>query len=344
MNTDRLVEVLGVQTASNDDFLMYDYLTHWCDERGIGYKVSNGNVYVTKGYSTRFPCIVAHMDTVHELVEDLTVVQIGHNLTGFNSVQMEQTGIGGDDKVGIFIALECLEKFDNIKAAFFRDEEIGCHGSYMADMKFFDDCAYVLQCDRQRNDDFITVASGVVLSSKKFQHDVQPIIKPYGYSLHKNGMMTDVMALKEIGVPLSMANIACGYYNPHCENEYVNIDDVENCLDMVQQIIVAFEGKYYQHNYEYKDISLKQLWNEPPTYSSTSYAGTLKESKLRQSHGQYECGCCLEPVKSVDGLRFLKEFNYWVCATCYAYYSKYDVPEKTTKKKQIWNDRMEGLW
>jgi hypothetical protein len=319
---------------------MYDYITHWLDERKIPWTVDNGNIYVTKGHSTRFPCVVAHTDTVHELVQDLTVIQVGDNLTGFNAVEMEQTGIGGDDKVGIYIALECLEKFDNIKAAFFRDEEVGCQGSYLAKESFFNDCGYVLQCDRQMNEDFITVASGVVLSSKKFQKDISPIIKPYGYGLHKNGMMTDVMALKDLGIPLSMANIACGYYNPHCENEYVNLDDVENCLDMVQEIIRAFEGKYYQHSYEYKGLN---LYKEPPTYSSTAVHGKLVGSNLYKSHGAYECGCCLEPVKSQDGLRFLKEFNYWVCATCYAFYSKYDVPE-SNKKKQIWNDRMEGLW
>ena len=28
-------------------------------------------------------------------------------------------GVGGDDKVGVWAALECISKFDNIKAAFF---------------------------------------------------------------------------------------------------------------------------------------------------------------------------------------------------------------------------------
>ena len=69
----------------------------------VSFFVQDGNIYITKGEAKNYPCVVAHMDTVHKIVEDLYVLQVGHKLTGFNRIKMEQTGIGGDDKVGIFI-------------------------------------------------------------------------------------------------------------------------------------------------------------------------------------------------------------------------------------------------
>lgn len=328
IDKERLIEVLGVQTESYDDFLMYDFLTQEFKKKGYEYFVDNGNLYVRKGKAEMYPCVIAHMDTVHEIVEDLTVVQIKDNLTGFNAHRMEQTGIGGDDKVGIYIALECLDKFDTIKAAFFRDEEVGCHGSYMANTQFFIDCGYVLQCDRNGNKDFITVASGTVLSSKSFRKEIKPIIGDFGYSF-KEGMMTDVMALKEIGVPVSMANISCGYYNPHSHDEYVNIPDVENCLDMVQQIIYTFSDRHFFHAYEHKQKFL-------------DYTIPFTDKIIK------ECGCCGNVVKDHNDLHYLSDFNQWVCGDCYGWAKKYDddIDDRhyEQKSKKTYYDRYDNLW
>jgi len=248
MDKNKLIEVLSIQSYSYEQELMLNYIEEQISKINCSYYFDNGNIYIIKGKAKKYPCVVAHMDTVHMIVEDLTVIELHGNLTGFNSFTMEQTGIGGDDKVGIFVALQCLEKFDNIKVAFFRDEEVGCDGSYLADVKFFNDCNIVLQCDRRGNNDFIHNASGVQLSSKEFQDSISPILKDYGYRLHE-GMMTDVMALKSLGIKASMANISCGYYNPHQPCEYVNIADVNNCLNLVVSIINHIGSKQFDCKY-----------------------------------------------------------------------------------------------
>ena len=251
---EKLKEVLKIQSSSYEQFRMFAYIIRQLqDIPNTHYFVVDGNIYIERGDAEDYPCIVAHMDTVHEIVEDLHPLEMNGKITGFNRVSMEQTGIGGDDKVGIFIALECLREFDNIKVAFFRDEEVGCLGSYDAHMHFFKNCRFVLQCDRRGNSDFITDASGVELSSKAFQDDVLPIISGYGYKF-ANGMMTDVMALKENGIRCSVANISCGYYNPHHYTEYVNIADVENCLEMCKTII-KYCTKTYKHKYKPRYIT-----------------------------------------------------------------------------------------
>lgn len=263
----------------------------------------NGNIYITKGDAVLYPCIVAHMDTVHPIVEDLTVIKMGDNLTGFNRAKMTQTGIGGDDKVGIYIALKALEVFDNIKVAFFHDEEIGCHGSYDADLDFFDDVSFVLQADRRGNKDFIVDAGGIELSSKEFQDAILPTLKSYGYHF-ENGMMTDVMALKEIGLNVCCANISCGYYNPHCSNEFVNIQDVENCMQMMFDLIEQFGSMQFKHVFV---DEWQHLNNGKIDYNANDF---WKNYDNKQE--QY-CTDCFRGIAVKDGL----------CEGCIGYYKKY---------------------
>lgn len=238
-----------IQSESFNQWRMFAYIIRQLAQtENVEYQVENGNIYVIKGNADLYPCIVAHMDTVHDITDDLSLVVVGTKITGFNKVTMKQTGVGGDDKVGIFVALEALERYDNIKLAFFRDEEVGCVGSGVAWMEFFNDCAFVLQCDRRGNTDFITNASGTQLTSKEFKKEVGKIISKFGYRF-ENGMMTDVMVLKENGLPISCANIACGYYNPHMSYEYVDTKDVANCLKLVYAIIDKMGGKKWEHKY-----------------------------------------------------------------------------------------------
>ena len=319
---EKLLEVLSIQSVSGDQFRMFAYIIRQLqDIPNVTYYTDDGNVYIQRGIAEDYPCMVAHMDTVHDIVEDLHPLVFNGMITGFNRVAMEQTGIGGDDKVGIYIALECLRTFDDIKVAFFRDEEIGCVGSYVADMTFFEDCRFVLQCDRRGNNDFIVDASGVELSSKWFKEDVYPILTGYGYKF-ANGMMTDVMALKENGIGCSVANMSCGYYNPHTSQEFVDSLEVENCLDMCKTLIrcctkvyghkhkpryvapVAANGKYAKgssywdwstvvaksNGYAYWEEEPKTLYEKPKaTYCKDCWGGEAVRDGLCQTcHDWYD--------------------------------------------------------
>ena len=78
-------------------------------------------------------------------------------IIGFSPKRKEQQGLGADDKVGLWIGLMCLQKFDCLKLAFFVEEEVGCRGSDKADMEFFRDCRFVIEPDRREANDLITV-------------------------------------------------------------------------------------------------------------------------------------------------------------------------------------------
>ena len=246
-----LKEILSIQSESYNQWRMFAYIIRRLAKmNNVMYRTHNGNIYATKGISSTYPCVVAHMDTVHDIFKgQLSIIEVGDLLTGFNVDKMKQAGIGGDDKVGVFIALELFEQHDDIKVAFFRDEEVGCHGSDKADMSFFTDCAFVLQADRRGNSDFITDASGTNLSSKAFRKAVSPHLKAYGYKT-AHGMMTDVMTLKENGLGISCANISCGYYRPHSDDEYVDFADVVKCYNLMNDIILNLSYQQWKHTHD----------------------------------------------------------------------------------------------
>jgi len=336
-----LKQTLSVQTFSGAEWRMFAFIVRECKRLNAEVKQDKqGNLYITKGQAQKFPCIVAHMDSVHKIGADLSIIEAGGLLTGFNCATMQQSGIGGDDKVGVYIALKCLEKYDNIKLAFFVDEERGCIGSAGAEMSFFDDCFYVLQADRRGNSDFITNASGVKLCSRKFKKAVKPLLDARGYSF-ADGMMTDVMQLKENGLKVSCANISCGYYRPHSENEYVNIKDVETCLSLFEAIIETLR-EVYEHTYtpreyapSYNPSYYSQGWrardySSESTYkSSTSYKpkydnywndlDTAKNWRKAEEEKLYYCDNCTE-LHNTTALTYSADFNAFLCADCFKIY------------------------
>lgn len=194
-----------------------------------------GNLYAVKGKAETYPCIVSHLDQVQRLhPRDFRAIETRDIIFGFSAKEHTFCGLGADDKNGIIICLQAIKKYDCMKVVFFKEEETGCRGSSRAEMKFFEDCRFVVQCDRRGNSDLITNIGCSDLCSEKFIQDIDPA--KWGYK-EENGMMTDVEALKENGLAVSAVNMSCGYYNPHTDEEICIKRDLEKCWKFVQHII-----------------------------------------------------------------------------------------------------------
>lgn len=233
-----LKQLYKVHSYSGNEEPMRRFITRWAKNNGLSVtKDTTGNLYITKGTAESYPCIVAHMDEVHRTRPDKfkVVVYKGNYILGGDAETLRPAGIGADDKNGIWCALRCLERFDAVKAAFFVKEEVGCQGSAVADMTFFEDCRFVLQADRKGGGDFVNNISGTELSNQQFLSKMH--LKDFGYKT-TNGGLTDVCTLKQNGLAVACANISCGYYNPHTVDEYTNFVELENCLAL---IVHAFE-------------------------------------------------------------------------------------------------------
>lgn len=232
-----LKELYGISAQTHQEKDMIAFVSQRLTDLGVSFTIDKaGNIYATKGKATTFPCIAAHLDEVHQAREKGYEVLFVRDefIIGFNSGKREFNGIGADDKNGIWVCLKCLEKYDNLKCVFFVGEEQGCIGSRQADMKFFDDCRFVLQCDRKGNSDFINTIYGKSLCSSRFIEDAA--LGQHGYK-EENGMQTDVRTLRDRGLEISCANISCGYYYPHTPHEMTNIEDLKKCRTLVEHII-----------------------------------------------------------------------------------------------------------
>ena len=313
-----LINTLSIQSYSGDTKRMEAYILDFIESMGLTAIYDDGNIYVTKGEAETYPCIVSHTDSVHKIIDDgaFTIIANDEYAIGFDRFKMLPSGCGGDDKVGIAICLQALIDFDNIKVAFFRDEEVGCIGSGFADLKWFQDCRFVLQCDRRGNSDFINEIYGTQLQSKQFKKDVRYILTKYGYT-PTSGMLTDVYTLKESGLEVSVANISCGYYNPHDDNEIVVFEDVYNCYALVSDIILSMD-KTYKHKSrqrgKYND------WYGGYDYGYKSYGGY--KSGYNYSHNTkakfqdpFTCQCCCDIVEGAE-VTYNREYGEYICKTC----------------------------
>ena len=258
-----LKQLFCIHSKSGKEGKIRKFLWNWVRQTVPDAKIEcdkPGNLYITKGKSSTFPCIVAHMDQVQERhSKDFIAYEAEDIIIGFSPKHKEQQGLGADDKCGLWIALKCLQKFDCLKLAFFVGEEIGCKGSGLADMAFFDDCRFVIEPDRKGSEDLITQIGWTPLCSDDFLKDIG--FKKFGYK-EAEGMMTDIEALKDHGLMLSCINVSCGYYKPHSNEEFVYKPALLNCLAFVEHIIKTCtqvyphidNTSYYERQNYYGDI------------------------------------------------------------------------------------------
>lgn len=242
-----LKQLFSIHSKSGKEGKIRKFIWNWVRQTVPDAKIEcdkPGNLYVTKGKSDTYPCIVAHMDQVQERhSKDFIAYEAEDIIIGFSPKHKEQQGLGADDKCGLWIGLKCLQKFDCLKLAFFVGEEIGCKGSGLANMAFFDDCRFVIEPDRKGSEDLITQIGWTPLCSDDFLKDIG--FKKFGYK-ETDGMMTDIEALKDHGLLLSCINVSCGYYKPHSNEEFVYKPALLNCFAFVEHIIKTCT-KVYPH-------------------------------------------------------------------------------------------------
>jgi len=240
MNKKLLIDTLNIQSKSFKEEQMAFFINYKLTEiKNLSVINKNKNIYVTKGVG-KYICLASHMDTMQPICNNFKIYENGNWLFSMDINTNQQIGIGGDDKVGVFICLYLLQILDNIKVVFFSNEEVGLIGASKCDLHFFDDCHSILESDRQGNNDFIRKVYGIELFDKKFGKLISPIIKKYAYKFNDIGRQTDVVELKRRGLKIPVANLSCGYYNPHTDYETVNVADVQNCINLIKEIFLLF--------------------------------------------------------------------------------------------------------
>lgn len=269
-------------------------------------KDAYGNLYAMKGKSETYPCVVSHLDQVQRIhSKDFKAIETKDIIFGYSPSNHQFEGPGCDDKNGILICLEALKKYDCLKVAFFREEEIGCRGSSHCEMDFFKDTRFVIQIDRKGNSDLITNIGCMDLCSEKFIQDIAP--EKWGYK-EEQGMMTDVESLKENGLSVSAINMSCGYYNPHSGEEVTVKRDLEKCWRLVQHIIEDCTEVYHHEageNAFYDEWEIEEeihsILQQDPTITAAdlydmyqSNYPMLTPDDFERIVAEYKCFYCCE--------------------------------------------------
>ena len=275
MNMQLLKRLYNIYSPSGKEEKMVKFLCSYIRQLPGNISMSKdkfGNLYVVKGESESYPCLVSHIDQVSHCKhsKDFKAIETRDIIFGYSPKNRRFENLGADDKNGVFICLECLKKHDAIKVVFFREEEVGCRGSSEAMMSFFDDIRFVIQPDRKGNSDLITNISYSELCSEKFLEEVEP--EKWGYR-EENGLMTDVLTLKENGLGVSCINVSCGYYNPHTDEEVTVKKDLMKSLSFIEHIIedctdvyphILDYGYWGRYDNELED-EIYEMLNSDPT-------------------------------------------------------------------------------
>jgi di/tripeptidase len=275
MNLDFLKEVLSLPSISGDESMVRDFIIEFAEKHGIEhYSDKKGNLYLCKGMldSTEeyYPCVVSHMDTVHRthnnLIQNKVRLSIKEDnlgvLTAYHPETDKQTGIGGDDKCGVYVCLELFKKFDKLKGAFFVEEEIGMLGSKQSDDNFFSNVGYAIQFDAPSSNWITEVCWGVKLFDEDFKGIIKNNLKESGYTNFSRDPFTDVNQLST-KYDFNCLNLGCGYYRQHTDFEYVVVKEVESSLIAGEKLINHLGTVKYTHN--------KKLITETNQYSYSPF-------------------------------------------------------------------------
>jgi len=283
MNLNKFKELLSVPTKTYDEIKMVEYLISTIGDMDGVTLICDGNlnIYATKGTLDEgefYPMFISHTDTVHELVDEIIVKEeyLIRPFTFGKDFGKDQvlclkaydkydnpTGIGGDDKCGIYICLELLSQLDKVKVAFFVSEETGCHGSKLVDKEFLKDVGYCAQYDAPGDHLISQACMGTTLFDKNgdfFNTAIRSITKGFNNEmLVQSHPYTDIMMIKQLS-DLSCINMSCGYYNMHTANEFVCIDDVKRAIEAGKNMVKDLGLKKYEFKYD-EPKPVKSLYN-----------------------------------------------------------------------------------
>ena len=224
-----------------------------------------GNLYVTKNTSEQryYNCVVAHLDINQKVItDDFSILLINNYIIGINNVDGKQIGLGHDDKVGVYFALQALKKFDNIKCFFPLDEEVGLLGTRASEEDFFNDVGFFLQLDRRGYYDISKFTNGHATVTYDTKKEFEKLLCKYNFHW-TNTVSTDVGALIQRHFTQGV-NISCGYNNEHTNDEILHVLRYDNSEKFAMELLTLTNNKFY-----YMDITTI-TYNKPTPKAVTS--------------------------------------------------------------------------
>lgn len=205
--------------------------------------------------------LVAHLDIVHKSIPETIVYDKQ------KKILWSPTGIGGDDRCGVFGILKICEKFKPY-VLFTTDEEKGGLGVRKF-VKDFNELPvnFIIEIDRRGNRQAVFYDCG----NKEFQN----YILSFGFE-KQVGSYSDVRTLST-SYDIAGCNLSAGYYNEHTNTEHIYLDHLYNTINGIKDILKDTK------NHKFYDC--QEIKYTPTKYSYSSYYD--KYDRYYDSHDDY---------------------------------------------------------
>lgn len=151
--------------------------------------------------------------------------------------------LGGDDKCGIFLALEIARNTEMpLKLLFTVGEELGCLGIKQfvkTSPEWFKNVAYSITIDRRGGDNLLSSQLGVRSCTRKFAAELAMagIMESIPVKI-EDGSVADVIYIREL--VKDAVNISAGYHNAHDEDEFIIWSEVEGIFRWVKRFMESY--------------------------------------------------------------------------------------------------------
>lgn len=218
-------------------------------------------------------CLVAHTDVCrdHFLSGTPDVFPVIKEQHGKKIIQDRdcETQVGGDDRLGVAInTWIALNTGYDLGLLFTTDEEIGVVSANRVNFSELLDCELLVQVDRgNHSNQIVNNIGGCQLCSDDILQELLQISKDIGLPrVRTNGLLTDVLAIKENNMCKNAINMTCGYWNSFGAqpNEYIDIQEARDTMKFVANII-----KYY--SLKEKSDTFTSLGDEYMTLQDRDY-------------------------------------------------------------------------
>lgn len=203
----------------------------------------SGIIVTPKGV-IKYPLICSHLDTINDSKKiklQNSDVEIDGDIIKLSQSSLAKC-LGGDDRCGVYTALQLIDLGFPFGFAFFCDEEIGCIGSsrLAKDIDENKNITTFIGLDRRGLDNVAVYGYN--------NQDLINLFENEGY-IEVDGSITDVAVLSEQSSRnLACVNLSVGYYNEHTKREFINIFAIQRAIKTLIKLCFVLSKKAYTYN------------------------------------------------------------------------------------------------
>lgn len=221
----------------------------------IVHKVSKNNKYnitvfhksgiiVEPKSVNKYSLICSHLDTIN----DSKKIKLQNSDIEINGdiIRLSQSSLakclGGDDRCGVYTALQLINLGFPFGFAFFCDGEVGCIGSSMLakDIDENESITAFIGLDRRGLDNVAVYGYN--------NSDLINLFENEGY-IEVDGSITDVSVLSEQSSRnLACVNLSVGYYNEHTKREFINIYGIQKAIKTLIKLCFVLSKRTYTYS------------------------------------------------------------------------------------------------